>query len=123
MNQEGSNFNGGNNNVGNNNKIVGYDPQTGKPIFANNQGNVNSIPVKKKKLKWWVPLLFFVGGFFFSILNFIILLFITLQDDITLEYKFRESGIPGVFSFLSIISWLMVVPSLIVVIVKYVRNK
>lgn len=91
--------------------------------IGSNQGNINNVPVKKKKLKWWRPLLFLFGGVLIKLIYFTIDLSIISQDDVMLKYKFRESAIPEVFSLLSIISWLMVVPSLIVVIVKYVRNK
>lgn len=104
-----------NNQSSNNNQVIGYNPQTGQPIYnyqnANRQINANpDQKVKKKKMKWWIPLLLFAGGFLLTFVRTILLM---------LEVLEQGSPILGVFTLLITMCWLMVIPSLIIVVILY----
>lgn len=137
MNQEQNNFNFQNNNNLTNNsnsnekQVVGYNTQTGEPIYNNQEQsqtntnfsnqqypNQNNKP-KKKKMKWWIPLLFFLGGFVMFLCNITADLITNSRSDYILDANTNNFQIADIFFLLAIICWLMVIPSLIIVIVKY----
>ena len=136
-----------------NKKIIGYDSQTGQPIYEsqnniinnqqminqqfgtlnpnNNQSNyqqqiyqnINNQQVKKKKLKWWIPVLFFVGGILMSVGSTIAEILIRANGEMLLDYEITKTPAIMIFRWLALLSWLLVIPSLIIVIVKYNKRK
>ncbi len=81
--------------------------------------NQNNNPVKKKKLKWWIPVLFFVGGFLMFLGNSITTILVTSQGEFIRESDLLKNPIIMTFRWLAVICWFMVIPSLIFVIIKY----
>ncbi len=116
MNQENNNFNQSNYNLYNNNEIPNNQQ------FVSNQNNDIQPPKIKKKLKWWIPLCFFVGGFLMYICNILAFMIIRLQKGVLLDYQITQYPIILIFRWLALICWLLVIPSLIVVIVKYIKK-
>ena len=86
-------------------------------IKAENVMNENII--KKKKFKWWIPLLFFVGGVLMILGSIAIEMIIHSTGESPLDYEITQNPIIMIFKWLGWISWLLVIPSLIIVIVKY----
>lgn len=126
MNQEQNNFNmQGNNGMPNNqsfnsNQVVGYDPQTGQPIYGNQsiqqinqniqQPAVNK-PTKKKKY-WLIPIYVFLAMILAPIIN------------ITLRLLGVSSSIIGSIStIIYVVCGLAFIPSIIVAIVLSNKNK
>ena len=126
MNQEQNNFNTqGNNGMPNNqplnsNQVVGYDPQTGQPIYGNQpqqqfnqniQQPVVNKPIKKKKY-WLIPLYVFLAMILAPIIN------------ITLRLVGVSSSIIGSIStIIYVLCGLAFIPSIIVAIVLSCKNK
>jgi len=93
-------------------------------LFCSNCGikaetEINTNVIKKKKFKWWIPVLFFVGGFLMLLCNSIAGILIHSQGEMILDYQITNYPIIMIFRWLAVICWLMVIPSLIFVIVKY----
>lgn len=131
LNSQGSNIIPNNQSL-NTTQIMDYNSQTGQTIYANqNQPQVNTNmyqqqyvnqnnnSTKKKKIKWWIPILFFVGGFLMFLGNFIATIIVTSQQDLVLESDLLKNPIIMLFRWLTIICWIMVIPSLIIVIINY----
>ena len=122
-----------------NKKIIGYDSHTGQPIYEsqnntinnqqminqqfgtlnpnNNQSNyqqqmyqnINNQQIKKKKFKWWIPVLLFVAGLLLNMGRFVFTLLTDSQNGLISQMIFM----------IATICWLMVIPSLIVAIIIY----
>lgn len=69
---------------------------------------------KRKKFKWQIPVLFFLMGIIFLLASIVIKLLLIEEDN---------PLISQIFATLATISWLLVIPSLIIVIILYVRKK
>lgn len=128
MNQEQNNINlnsqGGNgvpnNSSLNSNKIMGYDSQTGQPIYANQtQPQVNTsitqlVDSKKKKKKkyWLIPVSVFVAMIVFPVFS------------ITLRIVGVESSIiSSISTLIYVLCGFAFIPSVIVAIVLSCRKK
>lgn len=142
MNQD-NNFNNQGYDRGSNNQINGYDPQTGKTIYEVNNtnhsgvntGNMNQqdnatssnnngqlTQIKPKKLLWWIPVLLLIAGVVLWILKLVIDL-LSYSSSSELGYGIGSDPIKNpistLLSYLTLICWLLIVPSVIFVIVKY----
>lgn len=128
-----------------NQKIIGYDSKTGQPIYetqhiqpmnyqqnmnqnfnqqmyVNQNSNIQQTQKPKKKLKWWIPVLLFVAGFLLYIGEFVARSLVFSQNELVLESDILKNPIIMSLRWLAFICWFMVVPSLIIVIVKYVKK-
>ena len=72
--------------------------------------NIQQSPQKKEKLKWWIPLLFFLGGILMVVCSLVTEIICRSQEDFILDYQLRR---------LAAVCWFLVIPSLIYIIVKY----
>lgn len=88
------------------------------PIETQANTNVNN-NMKKKKTYWWIPLVLFGIGFIMQISDLIIALLNTNSEN--------PIVLPKIISFLmhavAILSWFMVGPSIIIIIILYLKNK
>jgi len=82
-----------------------------------NTGVPNSQP-KKKKLKWWIPVLILLLGVLMCVISIMVEMKIRTQNELILDYQITNYPSIMIFRWLAIICWLMVIPSLIMVIVK-----
>ena len=101
----------------------------------NNQSNFNgfyqnsmpNVPAKKKKVKWWIPILFFVGGFVMLIGNFVAEEIIRSRStgllEFQMEHEFVKSPVVRFFRTAALLSWLLVIPSIIVIVVIYIKRR
>ena len=125
MNQEQNNYNTqGNNGTPNNpplntNQIVGYDSQTGQPIYANqntqfnsNNQQLNQNKNTKKKKYWLIPVLVFVAMIVFPVISN------TLRI-----VGINISIISTISTLIYVICGLAFIPSIIVAIVLSNKNK
>lgn len=113
MNQDSSNSNQSNYNSQGNDEIQNQ-------LLSTNQNNNIQQPQKtKKKLKWWIPLLLFLGGYFMTVCSTVAEMVIRSQEDLVLDYQIENYPAIRIFRWLAVICWLLVIPSLIIVIVKY----
>lgn len=130
MNQEQNNFNvnnfntQGNNGMPNNqplnsNQVVGYDPQTGQPIYSNQNNQFNSniqklnVNKNKKKKKYWlIPVLVFIAMVVFPVISN------TLRI-----VGINISIISTISTLIYVICGLAFIPSIIVAIVLSNKNK
>lgn len=127
MNQEKNNFNMQGNNGMTNNQPVNINTNMYQQQLVNQNTNMyqqqsfsqTSDLSKNKKFKWWIPVLFFVGGFLMSLCNLIVTLIIKSQNNIVVEADLLKNPIIMFFRLLTVICWIMVIPSLIFVIIKY----
>ncbi len=132
MNQDSNNLNKNNYNLDSNNRIqdnqsiytnqdntISQSQQVSSNVFqqqstsysqqviTNQSNNIQPLTKTKKKLKWWIPLLLFLGGLLMTACSMEVFL-LGLQDSLV-----------SFFEGVATICWLLVIPSLIFVIVKY----
>ena len=110
-----------------------YDSLNNNEIQNNQSSNVNQntnsqpTSINKKKLKWWIPLLLFIVGVLLAVSSYIakdILLYIlNSREEFVFEYQIRNHPAILIFRWLAAICWVLVIPSLIIVIVKYRSKK
>ena len=81
--------------------------------------NQNNNFVRKKKLKWWIPVLFFVGGFLMFLGNSFTMILVNSQEEFVVESDLLKNPIIMTFRWLAFICWFLVIPSLIFVIIDY----
>ncbi len=106
----------------------------GNSMYCSNCGNVMGNPnpnnvvqninqnnnfVRKKKLKWWIPVLFFVGGFLMFLGNSFTMILVNSQEEFVVESDLLKNPIIMTFRWLAFICWFLVIPSLIFVIIDY----
>ena len=89
----------------------------------NNQFNQDNNFEKKEKLKWWIPVVLFFCGLLMFIINIVVSIIVESQEDLVLESTLLKNPIIMSFRWLAFIFWLMVIPSLIIVIAKYKRKR
>ncbi len=82
--------------------------------------NIQQSPQKKEKLKWWIPLLFFLGGILMVVCSLVTEIICRSQEDFILDYQLIDKY-PIIITFrrLAAVCWFLVIPSLIYIIVKY----
>lgn len=85
------------------------------------ENNFNNQPLnKKKKLKWWIPVLFFVGGMILIIFSIVLKFFASFNVDVLNPEPNQGMVILGdLVLVLGFLCALMIVPSLIIVIINY----
>lgn len=112
MNQDSNNLNQNDYNLQGNN-------QTQNQLLNINQNNnIQQRPKSARRLKWWIPLLFFLGGILMTVGSIVAEVIIRSQE-VVLDYQIRNHPDIMIFRWLAVICWLLVIPSLIIVIVKY----
>lgn len=70
---------------------------------------------KKTKIKWFIPVLFFLIGLVMKIANSVI--YLMFNNQLSMD-EWATNSVSKTLNMLSMICWLLVIPSLIVVIIK-----
>ena len=85
---------------------------------SNDSNQQTSKQLPKKKKYWLIPVGLFLIGFFSSIATTVFKLLSYNESDVNVYMK----GISSLFSILSVISWFLVVPGIIVAIILSVQK-
>ena len=119
MDQEQNNWNqtNYNYNLQNNNET-----QNSQSLDINQSNNIQQ-PTTKKKLKWWIPLSLFLSGFLMAFCSKIAENILRSQGTITLDYEVYRHFSIMIFRWIAVICWVLVIPTLIFVMVKYFSKK
>lgn len=82
------------------------------------ENEINTNIIKRKKLQWWIPLLFFVWGLVLNLVNITAVILLRSSEEFV-DYQISDYPILMIVGSLAWICWLLVIPSLIIVVVKH----
>lgn len=84
-----------------------------------------SMMYRKKKPYWLIPVLLFVGGIFLQVISLVVNLFNVSNGEevITIGEEVTNNGFGSLISYLGTLSWLLVIPGIIVAFILYKRQE